>query len=149
VRDLVAGLNQVIAHATLLRRPVTPELVAAALADVEIAPAARSLEEIVTLVASAYGLDSERLRARTRERRVARPRQVAMFLCRRYTDASLARIGDALGRDHTSVLHAIRAVEQRIAERPQLRYELEAIARRISAPEARSASGSSPGTRPT
>ncbi len=149
VRDLVAGLNQVVAHATLLRRPVTPDLVAAALADMEVAPAVRSLEEIVRLVASAYGLDPERLRARTRERRIARPRQVAMFLCRRYTDASLKRIGDALGRDHTSVLHAIRAVEQRIAERPQLRYELEAIAGRISGPEARSASGSTPGTRRT
>jgi chromosomal replication initiator protein len=140
VRDLVAGLNQVVAHATLLRRPVTPELVAAALADMEIAPVARSLEEIVAMVASSYGLDPERLRARTRERRVARPRQVAMYLCRRYTDASLARIGAELGRDHTSVLHAIRAVEQRIAERPQLRYELEAIARRISGPDARGGS---------
>jgi chromosomal replication initiator protein len=149
VRDLVAGLNQVVAHATLLRQPLTLDLVAAAIADMEVAPAVRSLEEIVALVASAYGLDTERLRHRTRERRVARPRQVAMYLCRRYTDASLARIGDALGRDHTSVLHAIRAVEQRIAERPQLRYELEAIARRISGPEARSAAGSTPGTRRT
>jgi chromosomal replication initiator protein len=149
VRDLVAGLNQVVAHATLLRRPVTPDLVAAALADMEVAPAVRSLEEIVALVGASYGLDPERLRARTRERRVARPRQVAMYLCRRYTDASLARIGAELGRDHTSVMHAIRAVEQRIAERPQLRYELEAIARRINGPEARGASGNTPGTRRT
>lgn len=132
VRDLVAGLNQVIAHATLLRRPITPELVATALSDVEVAAPAHTLEQILELVASAYGLSRAELSRRSRERRLARPRQIAMYLCRRYTDASLAEIGRALGRDHTSVLHATRVVEARIAERPQLRYELEALARRVA-----------------
>ncbi len=131
VRDLVAGLNQVIAHATLLRRPITPELVAIALSDVEISAPPRTLEEILELVAGAYGLSRADLSRRSRERRLARPRQIGMYLCRRYTDASLAAIGRALGRDHTSVLHATRAVEARIAERPQLRYELEALAQRV------------------
>jgi chromosomal replication initiator protein len=132
VRDLVAGLNQVIAHATLLRRPITPELVATALSDVEISAPVHTLEQILELVASAYGLSRADLSRRSRERRLARPRQIAMYLCRRYTDASLAEIGRALGRDHTSVLHATRSVEARIAERPQLRYELEALARRVT-----------------
>ncbi len=132
VRDLVAGLNQVVAHATLLRRPITPELVATALSDVEVSVPGHTLEQVLELVASAYGLSRAELSRRSRERRLARPRQIAMYLCRRYTDASLAEIGRALGRDHTSVLHATRAVEARIAERPQLRYELEALARRVT-----------------
>ena len=71
-----------------------------------------------------------------------------MFLCRRYTEASLADIGRAFDRDHTSVIYAIDTVERRIVEQPQLRYELEALVRRIS-PPSRSASGRTRGTRRT
>jgi chromosomal replication initiator protein len=70
-----------------------------------------------------------------------------MYLARRYTDASLAEIGRAFSRDHTSVMYAIDVVERRIVEKPQLRYELEALAQRVSGgPPRRSASGSTRGT---
>ena len=82
-------------------------------------------------VARAYGLEPDELRSRSRRRRVVRPRQLAMYICRTSTDASLKDIGRAFNRDHTSVMYAIGIVEQRVAERPQLRYELEALARRI------------------
>ena len=53
------------------------------------------------------------------------------YLCRRYTDASLKDIGRAFNRDHTSVMYAVDVVERRILERPQLRYELEALLKRL------------------
>ena len=132
VRDLIGGLNQVVARASLLRAPITPELVAQALDAVQMPGRARSLEEIVQETARAYGLTPEALRSRSRKQLVVRPRQVAMYLVRRYTPTSLADIGRAFGRDHTSVMHAIDVVERRIVERPQLRYELEALAARVS-----------------
>ncbi len=131
VRDLVGGLNQVVARASLLRQPVTQGLVAEALLAVEVASHPRSLDEIIDLVAGAYGVSREDLRSRSRRRRVVRPRQFAMYLCRRYTEASLGDIGRALSRDHTSVIYAVDVVERRIVERPQLRYELEALAARL------------------
>ena len=131
VRDLVGGLNQVVARASLLRQPVTPALVAEALLAVEVATRPRSLDEIIDLVGHAYGVSREELRSRSRRRRVVRPRQFAMYLCRRYTEASLGEIGRSLSRDHTSVIYAIDVVERRILERPQLRYELEALAARL------------------
>jgi chromosomal replication initiator protein len=150
VRDLIAGLNQVVARASLLRAPITPELVAEALDAVDMPGRPRTLDEIAAVVTRAYGLDADALRGRSRKRVVVQPRQVAMYLARRYTPASLADIGRAFGRDHTSVMYAIDVVERRIVERPQLRYELEALAARINgAPMNRSASGSTRGTRPT
>ncbi len=156
VRDLVGGLNQVVARASLLKAAITPELVAQALAAVELPGRARSLEEIMAEIARAYGVTRDDLRARSRKQSLTRPRQIAMFLARRYTDASLAEIGRAFSRDHTSVMYAIDVVERRIVEKPQLRYELEALAQRVShAPRVnsestprRSASGSTRGTPP-
>jgi chromosomal replication initiator protein len=150
VRDLVSGLNQVVARASLLKAPITLDLVAAALAAVELPGRARSLDEIMAETARAYGVKKDDLSARSRKQSFVRPRQIAMYLARRYTDASLAEIGRAFSRDHTSVMYAIDVVERRIVEKPQLRYELEALAQRVSGRSpSRSASGSNRGTRPT
>jgi chromosomal replication initiator protein len=151
VRDLLAGLNQVVARASMLRQPVTPELVAQALSAVSVPGPARSVHEILDLVSRAYGTPLEELRGRSRRRRIVRPRQIAMYLCRRYTDASLKEIGRALSRDHSSVLHAVDVVERRTVEQPQLRYELETVAAPLrghaaSAATLRSGGGSSRGT---
>lgn len=150
VRDLLAGLNQVVARAALLRQPVTPELMAEALAAVDVKEQPRSLEEIVALASRSYSVSLEELRGRSRRRRVVRPRQIAMYLCRLYTDASLKEIGQLFRRDPTTVLHAIESVEKRVVEQPQLRYQLETLGCRISpsAPD-RSGGGSTRGTRPT
>ncbi|MEE2703239.1 MAG: chromosomal replication initiator protein DnaA [Myxococcota bacterium] len=130
--ELLSGLNQVVARASLMRRTVTPELVREALAAVEVPGRARTLQEIIELCARVYGVSLEALSDRSRKRAIVRPRQFAMYLCRRYTDASLKDIGRAFRRDHTSVIYAIDTVERRIVERPQLRYELEALVARIS-----------------
>jgi chromosomal replication initiator protein len=150
VRDVLSwALNHGRTRASLLRAEITPQLVAQALAAVELPGRPRSLDEIVAETARAYGQTIEALRSRSRKQLFVRLRQIAMYLARLYTDASLADIGRAFGRDHTSVMYAIDVVERRIVERPQLRYELEALAARISGPPARSASGSSRGTRRT
>ena len=129
--DLVAGLNQVVARATLLKQQITTELVEEALSTVELPGRRRSIGEIIGLVARSYSLRPEDLRSRSRKRHITRPRQLAMYLCRRYTDASLKEIGRALSRDHTSVMYAVDAIERRTLEEPQLRYQLEAISAKL------------------
>ncbi len=131
--ELLAGLNQVVARATLLKLPVTLDLVSEALRAVEVPGRRRSLDEIMLIAARASGVTIEDLRSPSRRRRVVRPRQLAMFLCRRFTDATLSDIGRAFGRDHSSVVYALDRVEQRTVEQPQLRYELEALAAKVSA----------------
>ena len=101
------------------------------LAAVEVPGRPRTIEQIGARVAAAYGLRADDLGSRSRRRQVVRPRQFAMYLCRRYTDASLKDIGRAFNRDHTSVMYAVDVVERRILERPQLRYELEALLKRL------------------
>jgi chromosomal replication initiator protein len=137
VRDLEGVLIQLVATSTLMKRPIDLPLVEAALR--KLAPAepgsraARALapEAVVEVVAGYFRTTPEALAARSRRRDVLVPRQLAMYLARRYTDASLQRIGEALGRDHPAVSHALQVVERQILERAPLRYQVEALAARL------------------
>ena len=71
------------------------------------------------------------LASRTRGRAPELPRQLAMYLCRRYTDASLSEIGRVFGRNHPSVANAIQRTERAILERAPLRYQVEELAARL------------------
>ena len=86
---------------------------------------------MIRAVADFFGVSVEALSSRSRKRSILLPRQLAMFLMHRYTDASLAEIGRALGRNHPAVRNAIRVVERAVLERPPLRYQVEELASRI------------------
>jgi chromosomal replication initiator protein len=142
VGELLSGLNQVVARASLLKRPITTELVCETLNEREVTPVGgqsrtQTVAEIMAVCAKAYSMNVDLLCGRSRLRRVVRPRQFAMYLCRKYTNASLKEIGRAFDRDHTSVMHAVKAIEQRALEQPQLRYELEALVSRFGSPSAK------------
>ena len=78
------------------------------------------LYDIERAVCQRFSLTAERLRGRERCRKVARPRQMAMFLARELTGASLPMIGRHFGRDHTTVLWAIRKIEAMQASHPRI-----------------------------
>lgn len=71
------------------------------------------------------------LATRSRRRDVVVPRQIAMYLCRRYTNLPASQIARAFGRNHPSVANAERVVEKRILESAPFRYKVEAIASRL------------------
>ncbi|MEZ4214839.1 MAG: DnaA/Hda family protein [Myxococcota bacterium] len=135
VRDLDAALAQVVTTASLLRRPITADLVHDVLAAKGAATDARrprpTPELVVRIVAQFFQTTPEALSSRSRRRDVLVPRQLAIFLARRFTDASLAEIGRALGREHPAVRNAIAAVERRALERAPARYQLEAVSERV------------------
>ena len=86
------------------------------------------IPHIISTVASAYGLEREVLTGPSRRLRHVEPRMIAMALARAMASASLPRIGEFFGgRDHTSVLHALRKIEQRRQEEPDLDRDYRAL----------------------
>jgi chromosomal replication initiator protein len=135
VRDLEAALVQILASASLLRRPIDPALVESALRKVlpRAGGAGPDPERIAEIVAAHFGTTAAALGSRSRRRDVLLPRQLAMYLCTLYTDASLERIGRAFGRNHPSVGSAVRAVERALASRPAQRAQFDALRAEIEA----------------
>ena len=134
VRDLEGVLIQLVATALLLKRPIDTELTLVALRKLApIAELRRALEigDVVASVAAYFKQTPDALAARSRRRDVLLPRQLAMYLGHRYTNASLSEIGAALGRDHSAAANAVRKIERRILESAPLRYQVEALCARL------------------
>jgi len=122
IRELEGALNRILAFADLSGSALTPELVEAALADLLPEPQNVQPEKIMELVAREWKTTIEALLGRDRSHKIAEPRQVAMYLMRKETSASLPQIGDVLGgRDHTTVMYAIDKIENQIETRAELR----------------------------
>ena len=123
VRELEGALNRVTAYASLTGRPVTMEMTQEVLTDLLRANDRRvSIEDIQRHVADYFNLRLSDMLSARRSRAVARPRQIAMYLAKQLTTRSLPEIGRKFGgRDHTTVMHAVK----RIAELRQIDSSLE------------------------
>ncbi len=137
VRALEAALIQVVAYASLRGEPATPELAERLLGPEARSAARRSpctVEEILEATAARFGVTAADLRARDRRPTVTRTRKVAMYLTRELTDNSLPEIGRAFGgRDHSTVLSAIRRCERDIAGNPQLASAVDTLREALEA----------------
>jgi len=132
IRELEGALNQVAAMAKLTNEPLTPEAAEMALGN--LLPRKRELgpEEIIDRVAQHFGLDTNQVKGRSRKRDIARPRQVAMYLIREETDASLPQIGDLLdGRDHSTILYGCERVAELLEENLDFRRDVTALRQRL------------------
>ncbi len=106
IRELEGALTRVLAFSDLSGAPLSRELVEMALIDLLPRGDTLTVERIIAVVAKQFGIEIDRLLSRERSREVALPRQVAMYLMREETSASLPQIGEALGgRDHTTVMY--------------------------------------------
>jgi chromosomal replication initiator protein len=114
IRELEGALNRVTAHATLIGRPITIESAQDVLHDLIRANDRRvTIEEIQKRVAEHFSIRLADMHSPRRARAVARPRQVAMYLSKQLTSRSLPEIGRKFGgRDHTTVMHAVRKIEE-------------------------------------
>jgi len=114
VRELEGALNRVVAHAQLVGREITLETTQEVLHDLLRANDRRvTIEEIQKRVASHFNIRISDMYSARRARSVARPRQVAMYLAKQLTSRSLPEIGRKFGgRDHTTVMHAVKKVEE-------------------------------------
>ena len=130
IRELEGALNKILMLAQLYQKPLTLPLAIEALTDSTIGMRRSSTTslEVLEAVAGYYKIGQKDLTGRSRKRDVTTPRQVAMYILREETDASLVDIGRALGgRDHTTILHGVEKVERDLEHDVQLRAQVMAI----------------------
>jgi len=113
VRELVGGLNKLIAYAQLTGQEVCLNLAEEQLTDILSANRRRiTIDEIQRTVCQFYRIDRSEMSSKRRARAVVRPRQVAMYLSKVLTPRSYPEIGRKFGgRDHSTVIHAVRLIE--------------------------------------
>lgn len=133
VRELEGGLNRVVAHAQLIGRDITIETTQEVLHDLLRANDRRvTIEEIQKQVANHFNIRVSDMHSARRARSVARPRQVAMYLAKQLTARSLPEIGRKFGgRDHTTVMHAVRKVEELKTLDPGFAEDVELLRRML------------------
>jgi chromosomal replication initiator protein len=132
IRELEGALNRILAFADLSGSPMTPNLVEVALAD--LLPQRSDVEpaKIIELVAREWQITVDALLGRDRSHKVAQPRQVAMYLLRKETNASLPQIGEVLGgRDHTTVMYAIEKIANEIETKTDLRRKVVSVKQQL------------------
>jgi chromosomal replication initiator protein len=131
VRELEGALNRIVAQATLVGRDITLELAQEILHDLLRAHERRvTIEEIQKRVAEHYAIRTSDMHSARRARAVARPRQVAMYLAKQLTPRSLPEIGRKFGgRDHTTVMHAVKKIEELRAVDATLNEDIETLRR--------------------
>ncbi len=140
VRELEGSLTRLAAHASLhgdgslIRLDLAREALHSFVANRpkrEI-----SIESIQNAVSDYFHLHRDDLLSKSRTRHITHPRQIAMYLCRRHTDASFPVIGDRFGgRDHSTVIHATQVIERRMQHEPKLRETIERLAERLRVSE--------------
>jgi chromosomal replication initiator protein len=128
IRELEGALNKVVARARLSHTPPTRETLEICLQDLIAAPKTLTIDQVIDAVVRYYQVTAEELKGRRRNQDIVRPRQVAMYLARNETQASLPEIGDALGgRDHTTALYGIQKIEGLLDEDNILRRQVATI----------------------
>ncbi|HSH44051.1 MAG TPA: chromosomal replication initiator protein DnaA [Arenicellales bacterium] len=125
VRELEGALHRIIASAKFTGRSVDVDLVKEALQDLMVFQEKKvTINNIQKVVAEYYNIRVSELHSKRRNRQVARPRQIAMALAKELTSMSLPDIGDSFGgRDHTTVLHACRKVDELTRSDPNIKQD--------------------------
>jgi chromosomal replication initiator protein len=133
-RDLEGALNRLLAHSKLTGQPVTLEMAEREVRDLirPQEPKRVKIEDIQRVVARQYNVSRADLLSSRRTANVVRPRQVAMYLAKTLTLRSLPEIGRRFGgRDHTTVLHAVRKIENLVTTDSALAEEIELLKRQL------------------
>ena len=136
IRELEGALTRIVAYSTLNALPVTTDLAQTMLQNILYNPRRQSLspDRIVEHVARYYGVPSDQLRGKARDKQIVLPRQIAMYLMREETESPLMRIGEALGgRDHSTVLHGCEKIEREMAENDEFRRDINSLREQLYA----------------
>jgi chromosomal replication initiator protein len=133
IRELEGAFNKLIAYGQLTGRPIDLDFAQSMLADAVRASARRiTVDEIQKACAAHYRIDPAEMRSKRRARAVARPRQVAMYLAKKMTPRSLPEIGRIFGgRDHSTVIHAVRTIEELRQTNPDIDADVRALLRQL------------------
>ncbi|MFO1088692.1 MAG: chromosomal replication initiator protein DnaA [Hyphomicrobiales bacterium] len=136
-RELEGALNRVVARHELTRAPVTVDLAAMALRDLaqSVEPSRIRIDDILKVVGRHYNVGRADLLSPRRAQAIVRPRQIGMYLAKKLTARSLPEIGRRFGgRDHSTVLHAVRKIEELMASDDRLAREVSLLVKMIEQP---------------
>ena len=132
IRELEGALTRVLAYASLTGRPASAALVRETLRDLPDADSPVSVATIKQVVSEAFGIPIAELESSKRSQAIVAPRQLAMYLCRELTDATLPAIGREFGgRDHTTVLYAVQKISRRLHHDRREYDQVDDLIRRI------------------
>jgi chromosomal replication initiator protein len=133
IRELEGALIKLLAHATLHKREIGLDLAKEVLRDMmQDVKVNLTIEEIQRIVCDYLNIEEDLVRAKTRKREVVRARQIAMYYSKKLTQHSLKTIGLHFGgRDHSTVIHANKTVEDQMETDEQFRETVEEIGRKI------------------
>ena len=128
VRELEGALKKVLAYSSFHGRVIALDLAKEALKDLIGSVRNVGIDNIQKTVADYYKIKVAEFFSKKRTRAIARPRQVAMWLCREVTSHSFPEIGDAFGgRDHTTVIHAVKTIDSLRARDSELNHDLHVL----------------------
>lgn len=128
VRELEGALKKVLAYSSFHGRIIALDLAKEALKDVIGSVRNVGMDNIQKTVSDYYKIKVSELFSKKRTRAIARPRQVAMWLCREVTSHSFPEIGDAFGgRDHTTVIHAVKTIDTLRIKDNELNHDLHVL----------------------
>jgi chromosomal replication initiator protein len=133
LRDMEGVLNSLIFHATLLKKDIDLELAKDVLKNIikEIQSDV-SVDFIQKTVAEYFKVDLDSLKSKIKKREIVIPRQVAMYFCKRYTQLTLALIGENFGgRDHSTVIHALESVEDMMKTDVNFKGSVEELGKKL------------------
>jgi chromosomal replication initiator protein len=134
IRELEGTLTNIIAHAQLFKTEITLDLAKEVLRTLLKQQDKKflSIESIQREVANFYGLRVQDLKSDKKQKNISLPRQVAMYLARRYTGASYPEIGEKFGgKDHSTVIHAVKKIENNLGKDPSLENTVKTLSRKI------------------
>jgi chromosomal replication initiator protein len=133
IREIEGSLTRMAAFCSLSGREMSVDLAQEVLSELWGADEkVVTIEHIQRRAAEFFGLKLADMRATTRTKAIAFPRQIAMYLARQLTHASLTEVGRAFDKDHTTVLHAVTKVEALVREDPKLKKTVETLAETVS-----------------
>jgi len=129
IRELESCLIKLLAYSSLTGQEISNEMAEEVLKDLIQTPRRSiTIELIQETVASHFDISSDQLRARTRKKEIVVPRQLAMYVCKHFTDSSLKTIGLHFGgRDHSTVIHAYQTIQEKIQQNLDLKKDVEEI----------------------
>ena len=133
LRDMEGVLNSLIFHATLLKKEIDLELAKEVLKNIikEIQSDV-SVDFIQKTVADYFKVNIEQLKSKVKKREIVIPRQVSMYFCKRYTQLTLALIGENFGgRDHSTVIHALESVEDMMKTDANFKASVEDLSKKL------------------
>lgn len=135
IRELEGSLNKIIALSRLKKQEINMSLVTEAIQDYINTDNLHTVtySYIVDIVADHYGITSQEIYSKNRSKKVAYPRQIAMYLCRKFLSMSLDDIGKSIGdRDHSTVIHACKLIEKDLKDDISLQNTIDVLTKKIN-----------------